>query len=88
MLEYRYDALDEMDELDEFGDPDPWAGDYQAAPPGPAASPNLVPVANTRSVPYRWVCKILVKYPRSDLNFPVVGTPIGAPLSPGRALMR
>ncbi|MEL6240879.1 MAG: hypothetical protein AAFV87_17005 [Pseudomonadota bacterium] len=77
MLEYRYDALDEMDELDEFGDPDPWAGDYQAAPPGPAASPNLVPVANTRSVPYRWVCKILVKYPRSDLNFPVVGTPIG-----------
>lgn len=80
MLEYRFDALDEMDEfdeLDEFGDADLWSGDHQAPPPGPTASPNLVPVANTRSVPYRWVCKILVKYSRSDLNFPVIGTPTG-----------
>ncbi|MDP5219858.1 hypothetical protein Q5Y75_21810 [Ruegeria sp. 2205SS24-7] len=76
MLEYEFDTLDELDDFDEFQDSDLWLGDYQAPPPAPAPSPNLVPVANTRSVPYRWVCKILVKYPRSDLNFPVAGSPI------------
>ncbi len=71
---FDYDALDALGGI---RDHDAWLSDYQAPPPGPVAGPNLVPVTNTRIAPWRWVCKVLVRYRRSDLNFPVIGTPIG-----------
>ena len=67
MHSYDLDLLDQLDLLE---------ADYATPPASPKPSPNLFKVPDPRAAPWRWVCKILVRYERTGLKTPVTGAPI------------
>ena len=50
--------------------------DFQESPAPAAASPNIFKVVDTAPAPWRWVCKVMVRYELAGLSTPVVPSPI------------